>query len=317
MRFVAALFLALLAIGVHAQAPYPSRPIRLIVPFPPSGSTDVVARAVAQRMRFEQPVLIENRPGAGGTVGTEAGANALPDGHTVLLGTVGTLAGAPSLYPSLGYDPITSFTPISLVAKGYLLIAVHRSLPATSLAGLIELAKSKPRELHLGSPGTGSGPHIGGEMFKQAAGIELLHVPYKGAAALVLDLAAGRVDVALETFASLQGSLQSGKVRALAVASPKRIPQLPTVPTAADAGLPGYEFSVWFGLLAPKGTPSEIVARLNSVVRQALASQELGELLASQGFEVVATSPGEFGAFIAAEEGRWSRAIKAAGTKLE
>jgi tripartite-type tricarboxylate transporter receptor subunit TctC len=317
MRLLAALLIGLVVIPVQAQTQYPSKPIKLIVPFPPGGSTDFAARALAQRMRLGHPVIVENRPGAGGTTGTEAAAKADRDGYTLVLGSVGTLAGAPSLYRSLGYDPLTSFRPISLIAKAYLVVAVHTSLPVASLSDFIYLARSRPGALHLGSPGTGSGPHIAGEMFKHAAGLDLVHVPYKGAAALVVDLAAGRVEVALETLATMQPHLQSGKIRALAVAAPKRLPQLPGVPTATEGGLAGYEFSVWFGVLVPSGTPDEIVVRLNSAVQQALADRDLRELFSNHGFEAFGTSPEEFATLIRADEARWSRAIKAAGTKLE
>jgi tripartite-type tricarboxylate transporter receptor subunit TctC len=256
---------------------------------------------------------VENRAGAGGTVGTETVAKAEPDGHTLLLGTVGTLAGAPSLYSPLGYDPLKSFQPISPLTRAYLVIAAHGSVPVPSLAELIQLAKAKPGSLHIGSPGKGTGPHIAGELFKQAAGLDLVHVPYKGAAPLALDLAAGRVQVALETLASLQAHFQSGRVRPLAVTSPQRLPQLPDVPTAAEAGLPGYEFSVWFGLLAPGGTPHAIVLQLNSEVRRVLADTELRQVLASHGFDAFGSSPDEFRALIAAEHARWARAIKLAG----
>jgi tripartite-type tricarboxylate transporter receptor subunit TctC len=246
-------------------------------------------------------------------VGTEAVAKAEPDGHTLLLGTVGTLAGAPSLYSPLGYDPSKSFEPISPLTKAYLVIATHGSVAVPSLAELIRLAKEKPGSLHIGSPGKGTGPHIAGELFKQAAGVDLVHVPYKGAAPLALDLAAGRVQVALETLASLQAHFQSGRVRALAVTSPQRLAQLPEVPTAAEAGLPGYEFSVWFGLLAPGGTPHAIVSQLNSEVLRVLADAELRQVLAAQGFEAFGSSPDAFRALVAAEQVRWARAIKLAG----
>jgi tripartite-type tricarboxylate transporter receptor subunit TctC len=268
-------------------------------------------------MRLAQPILVENRAGAGGTVGTEAAAKAEPDGYTLLLGAVGTLAGAPSLYSRLGYDPSKSFEPISLLTKAYLLIAVHGSVEAASLREIIELERARPRAMHFGSPGKGTGPHIAGEMFKQAAGIDLVHVPYKGAAPLAIDLAAGRVQVALETLAALQPHFQSGRVRPLAVAAPQRLPQLPNLPTATEAGLSGYEFSVWFGLLAPSGTPRPIVAQLNTEVQRVLADPALRKVLAGQGFEAQTSSPEAFAALIAAEQARWARAIKLAGTRLD
>jgi tripartite-type tricarboxylate transporter receptor subunit TctC len=316
-RLAAALLCGLLALPVFSQVQYPVKPVRLIVPFPPGGSTDVVARAVAQSMDMAQPVFVENRPGAGGTVGMEAAAKADADGHTVVLGTVGTLAAAPSLYRSLGYDPTDSFSPVSLLTKAYLAVAIHASVPAPSLAEFIRLAKSKPGALHLGSPGTGTGPHIAGEMFKQAAGIELVHVPYKGAAPLALDLAAGRVQVALETISTLKPHIESGRIRALAVAAPARLEQLPGVPTASEAGLAGYEFSVWFSLLAPRGTPKEIVARLNQAVRKSLGDAGVRDVLEKRGFQAVSSSPEELAALIRSEERRWSGAIKAAGTRLD
>jgi tripartite-type tricarboxylate transporter receptor subunit TctC len=304
--------------AASAQA-YPSKPVRLIVPFPSGGVPDIVGRVVAQRLSqaLGQPVLVDNRVGAAGTVGLEAGAKSPGDGYTLVLGSTGTLASAPNLYPSLGYDPIKSFAPISLLVSAPFLVVVHPSTPATSLKGLVDFAKSRPGQINFGSVGSGSPPHIAGEMFKSAAGVDLVHVPYKGLPTGVTDLITGRIQIMFNQLAPFLPYIQAGKLRPLAVAASSRIPQLPSVPTAAESGLTGYEVSIWFGLLAPKGVPNDVIAKLNAGVLQALATKEVKDSLSTQGFEPGGSSPEQFSRLIVSETAKWSRAIRASGAKLE
>lgn len=302
-----------------ASAQYPSKPIRLILPAPPGGPTDSVGRIIAQQLSegLGQPVVVENRPGAAGAIGAEAAAKSPGDGYTLFQGSTGTLASAPSLYPNLGYDPVKSFAPISLLASAPYLVVVHSSVPANSLRKLIEFARSKPGQLNFGSAGTGNPLHIAGEMLKSAAGVDLVHVPYKGAAPALTDLIAGRIQIMIANAEVFSSAVQTGKIRVLAVAGPKRLPQLQNVPTAAEAGLPDYEVSSWFGLLAPRATPGDIVRRLNAEVTRALAMKEVQDSLLNRGLEPAGGSPEQFSAFIGSESAKWSRAVKASGAKLD
>jgi tripartite-type tricarboxylate transporter receptor subunit TctC len=306
--------------GVSAPAqPYPAKPVRLIVPFPPGGPTDAVGRILAQQLTLAlgQQVIVENRPGAGGTIGAAAAARSPGDGYTLFFATTSTFSIAPSLYANPGFDPAKSFAPISQLVTAPFLVVVHPSVPVRSLQDLIRLAKAKPGELNFGSGSSGTPPHIAGEMFKSAAGVDLVHVPYKGIAAALIDLLTGRVHVMFEQLLTVQPHVQSGKLRPLAVASPRRHPQLPELPTSAEAGLPGYEVSAWFGLAAPAGTAREIVMRLNAEVLKALQAREVRAGLAHQGLDPAGSSPEEFAAFIASESVKWSRAVKASGAKVD
>jgi len=317
LRAGLAVWLAITAADASAQ--YPSKPIKFIVPFPPGGPTDIVGRVVAQKLSggLGQPIIVENRPGAGGTVGTEAVSRLPGDGYTLLLGTTGTLANAPSLYPNLGYDPLKSFAPISRLTNGVFLVVVQDSVPAKNLRELIQLARSVPGQLAFGDGGNGTPPHIAGEMFKIAAGVDLLHVPYKGMGAAVTDLVAGRIQLLFEQLPALHAHIRAGKIRALAVAGSKRLPQLPEVPTTGEAGLSGYEVSGWFGLLAPTRTPRDIVMRLNGEVQRALESKEVRETFWNQGTEPVGGTPEQFAAFIGEEGAKWGRAIRMSGAKVD
>lgn len=299
--------------------PYPSKPVKLIVPFPPGGVPDLVARVIAQGLSpgQGQPVLVDNRAGGAGTVGMEAGARSPADGYTLVLGSTGTLASAPALYPGLGYDPIKSFAPISLLTNAPYVVVVHPSVPASSLRELIDVAKSKPGQLNFGSAGSGGPPHIAGEMFKTAAGVDLVHVPYKGLPTAVTDLLTGRIEIMFNQLAPFLPHIRAGKLRALAVAAPDRVSQLRGVPTASEAGLPGYDVSIWFGLLAPSGTPGNVVAGLNAEVLKALATKEVKDSLTAQGFEPTGSTPEQFSAHIVSETEKWSGAIKASGAKLD
>jgi len=316
-RSLKCILLSVAAASVLAQG-YPDKPLKLVVPFPPGGPTDIVGRLVAQKLAegIGQPVVVENRPGAGGTVGSTAVARAPADGYTLLYGST-TLAIAPSLYRDLAYDPRTAFAPISLVSRGPIIAAVNAQLPAKTLKDFIALAKSSPGRINYGSAGSGTPPHLAAELFKTVAGVDLVHVPYKGGGPAVSDLAGGQVQVCFEGLPTLLPHIKSGKVRALAITGAKRDPALPEVPTFAEAGLPGYDANFWNGLVAPAGTPAEVIARLNSVLVQALATPEVHAAFVRLGLEAAGTTPQQFGDFIAAEIDKWARVVKASGAKID
>jgi tripartite-type tricarboxylate transporter receptor subunit TctC len=314
----AAFVFLFLASNALAQT-YPAKPVKLLIPFPPGGNTDIVGRLMAHKLSeaFGQQVYIENRGGAGGTIGAEAAAKSPPDGYTLFFGTTGTLASAPALQPNLRYDPVKGFAPISTLANAPVVVLVRGDLPVGSLRELIALAKSKPGELKFGSAGTGHFVHLAGEMFKGAAGVDLFHVPFKGVAAALIDVLGGRIELMFDAAAQYEPHLKSGKLRALAVAHPRRLARLPEVPTTAEAGLPGYELASWFGLLAPAGTPGDIVQRVNAEVLKALASREAVETLQKLGLEAAGSSPQRYAAMIAEDASRWRRVVDAAGIKIE
>jgi tripartite-type tricarboxylate transporter receptor subunit TctC len=310
--------LILALVAAEAAAQYPAKPIKLVVPFPPGGPNDLIGRIVGQKMAEDlgQPLVLENRPGAGGALGAEAVAKSSPDGYVLLLGTTGTLAIAPGVRANLPYDPATSFAPISRLTRSVFLVVVNASVPAHSLRELIDLAKARPRQLTYA--GVNATPlHIAGEMFKAAAGVDLMHVPYKGAGPAIADLVAGRTDVMFEQLPALRAHIRSGKLRPLAVASANRLALLHEVPTAGESGLPGYEVDAWSGLLAPAGTPAAITERLHAAVSKALASVDVRDALTGAGTEAAVTSPDEFARLMAADRVKWSRAAKDAGAKLE
>src|SRR5258706_2984601 len=305
--------------GTALAQPYPAKPVKLIVPFPPGGNTDIVGRMLAQKLsdRFGQQVYVENRGGAGGTIGAEAAAKSPNDGYTLFFSTTGTLASAPSLQPGLRYDPVKDFAPISTLANAPVVVIIGASLPPKTLRELIEAAKAQPGVLKFGSAGTGHFVHIAGEMFKSTAGVDLLHVPYKGVAQALIDLLGGRIELMFDAFAQYEPHLQSGKLRALAVANPTRHKRLPEVPTTAEAGLPDYVLASWFGLAAPAGTPRDIVERVNAEVRQTVAGADVTETMTKLGLEPGTSSPQQYSAMIADDLATWRRAVKAAGIKLE
>jgi tripartite-type tricarboxylate transporter receptor subunit TctC len=314
---VAVLWLAFLA-SVFAQA-YPAKPVKLIVPFPPGGNTDIVGRLIAQKLSdgLGQQVYVENRGGAGGTIGAEAAAKSPADGYTLFFATTGTLASAPSLQPDLRYDPVKGFAPISTLANAPVVVLAAADVPARTLKELVDAARAKPGQLKFGSAGTGHFVHLAGEMFKIAAGVDMLHVPYKGVNAALTDMLGGRIELMFDAPAQYEPHLQSGKVRALAVASSKRLARLPDVPTTAEAGLPGYELASWFGLAAPAGTPAEAIARVNAEVLKALAAQDVVQTLNKLGLQPAGSSPQQYAAMIAEDLEKWRRAVKAAGIKLD
>jgi len=313
--------LAIPGFQVLAQA-FPAKPIRIIVPFTPGGSSDVLARAIGVELGrlLNQAVVVENVPGAGGSLGAEKAARSTADGYTLLMGHIGTLAINPSLYPKLGYDPVRSFAPVAWIARVPNLLVVHDSLPARSLKELVALAKTKPGQLAYGSGGNGSAAHTTMEYFKMQTGTSFLHIPYRGTAPSVNDLLAGQVQMLFTGVPALLPHIRAGKIRALAVSSPKRLALLPDVPTVAEsgvAGTKGFEADQWYGLVAPAGTPPDIVALLNQSVNKALASEEVRTRLASEGAEATPASPQVFSQLIGKEIPRWEKVIKSAQIRLD
>ena len=311
--------LCLLAAPLALAQAYPTKPVKLIVPFPPGGPTDIVGRFVATKLSeaLGQQFVVENRAGAGGTVGSEVASQASADGYTLLYGSTSTLAMAPSLYRKLAYDPRKSFAPISLVSSGPMLVAVNASVPANTLAELIALAKDKPGSLNYASAGNATPPHLAAEMFKSMAGVNLVHVPYKGGGPALQAVTAGEVQILFEGLVTLLPQIKSGRLRALAISAAVRDPALPDVPTSAEAGLPAFQVNFWSGLVAPAGTPPEVVATLNAALRQVLAGGDAKATLTRFGLAPAGNTPPEFSRFIDSEILRWERVIQASGAKVD
>ncbi len=304
--------------GALAQS-YPAKPIRLVAPFPPGGATDTLSRTIGQKLsdRLMQPVMIDNRPGAGGSIAAEVTAKAAPDGYTLFMGTAGTHGINPALYARLPYDPIRDFAPVALVAYVPNVLVVHPSVPTTSLKGLIALANAKPRELSFASVGNGSGPHLAMELLKSMAGIDMVHVPYKGSAPALTDLLSGRVALMFDAMASALPHVKAGRLRALAVTGAKRSAAAPDVPTVAEAGLPGYEINPWFGVFAPAGTPTEVVAKLSDEITKILNMPDVRERLIGQGLEPAGGTPEQFAAHVGSEMKKWARLVKRSGARID
>ncbi|MCP3018342.1 tripartite tricarboxylate transporter substrate binding protein [Cupriavidus basilensis] len=303
--------------AVQAHAAYPDKPIRLVVPYTPGGVTDLLARAVAKSLseRVHQSVIIDNRAGAGGNIGAEMVARAPADGYTLLMGSAATQAINASLYKRLPYDHIKDFAPITLVAEVPNILVVNPSIPARNVSELIAYGKANPDRLSFGSSGTGGTIHLSGELFKSMAGVKMLHVPYKGSAPAVSDLLAGQINLMFDS--SVAPYVKSGKLRALAVTSAKRSPVLPDVPTMAEAGLPGYESTAWFGILAPAGTPPAIVDKLNKDLVAILRDAEMRKWMQSQGADAIGDTPSEFATYIKTETAKWARVVKEAGVSAD
>ena len=316
-RFKAALCAALLACSGLAAAAFPDKPIRLIVPFPAGGATDVMARGMAQRLGTElgQQVIIDNRGGAGGTTAAEGAARSPADGYTLFFGTMGTHAINPALYPKLRYDPLKDFAPISLTHTTPRVLVVGPSVPAKDVAELIALAKQGT--LTYGSAGNGSSSHLAGALFEAITGVKMLHVPYKGSAPLMVDLIAGRVDMTFDSYAIYEPHIKSGKVRALGVTSRTRMSALPQVPTIAEAGVKGYEVSNWLGVFAPAGTPKDVLNKIHSALGRAMAAPDLRKQLVVLGIEPTFGTPEEFAALIRAELPKWAAIVKQSGAAVE
>jgi tripartite-type tricarboxylate transporter receptor subunit TctC len=311
---------ALFAIATCASAQnYPTKPIRLVVPFPPGGTTDILAREVGERLgvALGQPVVIDNRPGAGGNIGAELVAKSAPDGYTLLMATVGTHAINASLYSKMPYDHIKDFAPVVLVAGVPNVLEVTPSLPVHSVADLIKLAKEKPGQLNFASSGNGTSIHLSGELFKTMAGVSMTHIPYKGSAPALADLVSGQVQLMFDNLPSSLPQIKAGKLRAIAVTSAQRAPALPDVPTIAESGLPGYEASSWFGIVAPAGTPPAVINRINAEVDQWLRAPETNDKLLAQGAIAAGGTPEQFAAHIRSETDKWARVVKASGAKVD
>lgn len=314
-----ALAAGLISLSMLATAAFPDKPIRLIVPFPAGGAADFMARGMAQRLGTElgQQIVIDNRGGAGGAPAAEAAAKSAPDGYTLLFATMGTQAINPALYPKLRYDPLKDFAPITLTHITPRVLVVGPSVPAKNIAELIALAKKKPNGLTYGSAGSGSSSHLSGALFEAISGVDMLHVPYRGSSPLLIDVLAGRVDMTFDSYTVYRESIKSGKVRALGVTSKARMGALPQVPTIAESGLPGYDVSNWLGVLAPAGTPKEVLATLHAALGRAMADPTLKQQLVSLGIEPTFGSAEEFGALIRAELPKWAAIVKKSGATAD
>ncbi len=301
----------------RSQDAWPSRTIRIVVPFAPGGANDVIARLLANRLgeTLPQRAIVENRAGANGIVGLQAVAQAPADGHTLAIGAAGPMAVNPALYPTLPYDPLRSFAPVSNLAMLPLLLVLHASVPATTARELVELARARPGELTYASPGTGNSGHLAGELFDRVAGVRTVHVPYRGNGPAVADLLAGQVHMMWSSPPPVMDHIREGRLRLLGLGHARRVEQMPEVPAVAESGLPGFEAYSWVGLVAPAGTPAEVVARLNAEARAFLALPEARAQLQAQGMIPAPTAPEEFGAFIAAEMEKWGAVVRAAGIK--
>lgn len=316
---VCSCMLAVLVCPLTAAQPYPVKTVRIIVTFPPGGPTDIVGRSLAQKFTetFKQQFVVDNRAGAGGVIGTDVAAKSAPDGHTLLLGTSSGLSLNPALNPKLPYNAFNDFAPISLVVINPQILVLHPSLPANSVKDLIRLAKARPGQINYASVGQGSPNHLGIEMLKAMAGIDMVHIPYKGTAPAITDLLAGQVSLMFNSMPSVLPQVKSGKLKGIAVGSAKRSPAAPEIPTVAEAGVPGFEYVTWYGLFAPAATPRDIVARLNTEVVRILADPELAQRFSSQGAEPSSTTPEQLAKFQRDEHERWKRVIQSAAIKLE
>jgi tripartite-type tricarboxylate transporter receptor subunit TctC len=313
LRIAFAATALMLATAAWPQA-YPAKPIRFVIPFPPGGSTDLVGRLLGQQWTqlMGQQVIIDNRGGAGGTIGVENVARSAPDGYTLVLGHIGTFGVGPSLYSKLPYDPVRDFVPIGLFGGVSNLLVVHPSLPATSMKALIALARSRSGQLNYGSAGVGSASHLQMEYFKLLTKTDITHVPYKGTGPMVTELVAGQTQVTSTGIPGLLGQVKAGRLRPLAALSDKRLALFPEVPTSAEAGLPGYEVLTWYGPLAPAKTPPEVITRLNAEMQKMLQSKDVLDRLAGEGVEPMGGTPQQYAAYIKNEMGRWAKVVKAA-----
>jgi tripartite-type tricarboxylate transporter receptor subunit TctC len=304
-----------LLLGLPATIPaadFPSKPAKIIVAFPPGAATDIVGRIVAQKLTemWGQPVIVDNRAGAAGTIGTDVVAKAAPDGYTMLLGTLGNLAANPSLYRNLPFSMERDFIPVSLVVMVHFVMVVHPSVPAKTVKELIALAKAKPGELNYSSSGAGGLPHLAGELFKSMAGVKVQHIGYKGSVPSFTDLLGGRITYTIDNLPLALQYIKSGKLRALAVVGPKRQPMLPDVPTMVEAGIPGYVLTNWFGMVVPAGTPRNAVQRINSDIAKIMQMPDVRERLYGMAAEPVGSTQEHFSAFLKAETAMWAKVIK-------
>jgi tripartite-type tricarboxylate transporter receptor subunit TctC len=318
LRFAAAAALALLGTSAWSQA-YPNKPIRMIVGFPPGGGTDVVARVIGAKLQewYNQPVVVENRPGATGTIGADFVAKSAADGYTLIMGHVNSTGIAPNLFAKLPYDPIKDFAGVSYVGYVPNVLAVHPTVNAKSVSELVALAKSQPGKMNYASSGNGSTQHLAGEMFKQLTGTSIVHVPYKGSGDAIKDLLAGTVNMNFDTMPPVMPHIQSGRLRGLAISTPKRLAQLPDVPTFEEAGIKGFDVTNWYGVQAPAATPREIVLKLSADINKAMQVPEVRARLEAVGTQLNEQSAAQFDAFMKAEVAKYAKLIKDAGIKIE
>jgi tripartite-type tricarboxylate transporter receptor subunit TctC len=318
MKRAALVALVLLSVPAFAQV-YPNKPIRLIVPFPAGESIDAASRLISQHWQaaLGQQIIIDNRGGAGGTIGTEMVAKAAPDGYTLSYGNLGPLSIGPNLYTKLGYDLFKDLAPVSQAASLPFVLFASPTLPVNTVQELVTYAKAHPKELNFGSTGVGSGLHLIGEMFKMVAGVDMVHVPYKGVAQAMPEIMAGRLQLAFNTIPAFLPHVRAGRLKALVITAPQRSPLLPQVPACTEVGMPGLDASAWHAVVAPAGTPAEIVNTLYTTLAATLALPEVRNQLAAQGAEPVGSSPAEFAKFMRAESDKWARVIKTAGVKAE
>lgn len=306
-------------ITAAAAQDYPAKPIKLIVPFPPGGGTDISARTVANKLSEggKWTFVVENKPGAGGNLGVEQAVRSPADGYTLVIGQTSNLAINPALYAKLPYDPLRDLSPVVLLVSAPVVLVVTVNSKYKSLADLIAAAKNDPGAITYASPGNGTVSHLGGELLQRAAGVKLTHVPYKGASQALTDTLGGQVQSFMSSVPSALGQLRGGKLRALAVTSAKRSPELPAVPTVAESGYPGFEANTWYGLLVPAGTPAPIIALLNTEVNRVLAMPEVRARLASEGGDTLGGSSERFAAFLAAEHLKWGRVVRESGARVD
>ncbi len=317
-RICMALCAAVLTVPAHAAESHPNRPIRFVVPFPPGGGNDIVGRIVATQLaeRLGQQVVVDNRGGAGGTIGTQITANAPADGHTMLVNNI-SLAVNHTLIKKLPYDVLKDLAPVSLLGRQPNMVVVHPGNPAKTVRELLEMARAKPGQLQYGSGGVGTASHLATEMLKLMTSTEMTHVPYKGLGPALTDLMGGRLQLIISTMASALPQMNAGKLRPLAVTTAQRSSFFPSVPTMQEAGVKDYEFSTWYGLLVPAATPTAIIARLNTATRAAVDSATVKEQFSRQGLEAASSTPDEFGAYLRSEVAKWARVIKASGATAD
>ena len=311
---------ALLAFPTQLSAQsYPAKPVRIVVGFAPGGATDIVGRLIAQKLSEAsgQSFFVDNRPGASATIGAEFVARSAPDGYTLLIAATTSHSILPSLMAKLPYDPQRDYAPVSLLATSPLLLALHPSLPIRSVADMIKLARARPGQLSFGAGGTGTPPHMAGELFKQMAGVDMLYVPYKGEAPAITDLIGGQISLIFSNVVAVLPQVQAERLRGIAVNAAGRLPTLPEYPTVAESGLPGFVVDAWFGLVAPAGTPAETIARLNADTVRGMTQADVRERLAGQGLFVKTGSPAELAALMQSELVKWAKVVKAANLKVE
>ena len=305
--------------GAAAAQAYPSKPIRIIVPFAAGGTSDILARFIGPKLTeaWGQPVIVENKTGANGNVAADYVSRSAPDGYTVMLGDIGALAIAPSVYPTLPFDPVKDFSPVIMVSYSPHILAVHPSVPVSNVKELVAYAKARPGQLNFAISGTGGAPHLAGIEFAQRTGVSWTYIPYKGGSQAVLDVVAGQANVLFNGMLATYGQVKNGKLKALAVSSAKRVGAAPDLPTVAEQGLPGFQTGSWQGIVAPPGTPREIVVKLNAELARILNTQDMKDKLAAQGTEVRTDTPEAFGAFIRDEKARWATVVKESGAKFD